>query len=188
MNYFDIFWSSASGTSNWVCNQITLNESIPITENYFYGIIAISLIIWVLEIIFPWRKQQSIFRKDFWLDGFYMFFNIFIFSIIIYGFYEVITNILAQIGLTTSSLSIVDIKQFSQFTMILMGKGSMILDKKLRESLSLMCKSYLINETKESIGECVIKLNRGLNKQEVVLVPKKQTKRGFFERLFHFFN
>ena len=82
----------------------------------------------------------------------------------------------------------IDIKQFSQFTMILMGKGSMILDKKLRESLSLMCKSYLINETKESIGECVIKLNRGLNKQEVVLVPKKQTKRGFFERLFHFFN
>jgi cell division protein FtsA len=27
----------------------------------------------------------------------------------------------------------------------------------------------------------------GLNKQEVVVIPKKQIKQGFFEKLFHFF-
>ena len=82
----------------------------------------------------------------------------------------------------------IDSGQLSQFTMILMGKGSIILDEKLRESLSIMHKTYLIKETKESIGDCAIKLNSGFNKQEVVLVPKKQMKKGYFERLFHFFN
>ena len=31
-------------------------------------------------------------------------------------------------------------------------------------------------------------LSNGLNKQEVMLVPKKIEKKGFFEKLFHFFN
>ena len=35
----------------------------------------------------PWRKNQPKIRKDFWLDGFYMFFNFFIFSLI--GYYAV---------------------------------------------------------------------------------------------------
>lgn len=34
--------------------------------------------------MFPWRKNQKTFRKDFWLDFFYMFFNIFIFQLIGY--------------------------------------------------------------------------------------------------------
>lgn len=33
----------------------------------------------------PWRKEQAKFRKDFWLDAFYMFFNFFLFSLIIYN-------------------------------------------------------------------------------------------------------
>ena len=43
---------------------------------------ALSLLVWILEIIFPWRREQSVVRKDFWLDGFYMFFNFFLFSLI----------------------------------------------------------------------------------------------------------
>lgn len=39
----------------------------------------------MLEIIFPWRKEQPIIRKDFWLDGFYMFFNFFLFSLVGYN-------------------------------------------------------------------------------------------------------
>jgi len=30
-------------------------------------------------------------------------------------------------------------------------------------------------------------LAQGINKQEVVIVPRKLEKKGFFERLFHFF-
>ena len=52
-------------------------------ENYFYGLIVISVIVWALEIVFPWRKNQPLFRKDFWLDGFYMFFNFFLLNLIV---------------------------------------------------------------------------------------------------------
>lgn len=33
----------------------------------------------------PWRKNQKKIRKDFWLDTFYMFFNFFLFSLIVYN-------------------------------------------------------------------------------------------------------
>ena len=54
-------------------------------ENYFYWLIVISLVFWCWELILPWRKKQGAFRKDFWLDAFYMFFNFFLFSLIIYN-------------------------------------------------------------------------------------------------------
>ncbi len=66
------------GYFNYLKNEILF----PSWHNYFYWLIALSLIVWLLEILFPWRKEQSIIRKDFWLDGFYMFFNFFLFSLI----------------------------------------------------------------------------------------------------------
>jgi sterol desaturase/sphingolipid hydroxylase (fatty acid hydroxylase superfamily) len=57
----------------------------PGWNNYFYWLLAISVIVWLLEILFPWRTNQSIVRKDFWLDGFYILFNFFLFSLIIYN-------------------------------------------------------------------------------------------------------
>tara|TARA_B100000780_G_C20894913_1_gene356138 strand:- start:213 stop:698 length:486 start_codon:yes stop_codon:yes gene_type:complete len=38
-----------------------------------------------------------------------------------------------------------------------------------------------------NIREIGIKLGKGLNKQEVVIISKKLEKKGFFEKLFHFF-
>ncbi len=58
--------------------------SNPSWNNYFYWLIGISLFFFLLEIFRPWRTGQPKFRKDFWLDGFYMFFNFFLFSLIIY--------------------------------------------------------------------------------------------------------
>ena len=57
----------------------------PGPKNYFYVLLALSLFFWFLEALFPWRRQQSWIRKDFWLDGFYMFFNLFLFPLL--GFY-----------------------------------------------------------------------------------------------------
>lgn len=54
----------------------------PGWQNYLYVLVGLSLFFWLLEILIPWRRNQSIFRKDFWLDGFYMFFNLFIFPIL----------------------------------------------------------------------------------------------------------
>lgn len=35
--------------------------------------------------IIPWRKNQKVFRKGFWLDSFYILFNFFLFSLIGYN-------------------------------------------------------------------------------------------------------
>ncbi|GGF66880.1 fatty acid hydroxylase [Wenyingzhuangia marina] len=88
-------------------------------KNYFWGLIFISLVVWGLEIIFPWRKNQKIFRKDFWLDAFYMFFNFFIFSLIISGFYKLIGNIFKQYGVSIKSLTLIDIQNFSPIEQLL---------------------------------------------------------------------
>lgn len=57
----------------------------PGWTSYFYWLIGLSLLVWVLEILLPWRRKQKIFRKDFWLDAFYILFNFFLFSLIGYN-------------------------------------------------------------------------------------------------------
>ena len=71
-DYLELIKNSYSGYWNYLKNEIiTINH----WDNYFYGLIAISLIVWLLEIAFPWRKNQALFRKDFWLDTFYLFYR-----------------------------------------------------------------------------------------------------------------
>ncbi|MEO6166338.1 MAG: sterol desaturase family protein [Chitinophagales bacterium] len=79
--YFNIVIDSFSGYWNYLRQAILY----PSWHNYLYWLIALSFFCWMLEIIFPWRKNQPLIRKDFWLDGFYMFFNFFIFSLIGYN-------------------------------------------------------------------------------------------------------
>ena len=78
MKYFYDFIWAIPGYAESLFEEITH----PHWGSYFYWLIAISLLFWTLEYIIPWRKGQSIVRKDFWLDVFYMFFNFFIFYLI----------------------------------------------------------------------------------------------------------
>ena len=71
--------------------------------------------------------------------------------------------------------------------MVLMGEGSKILDNQHKDKISFSNDIDFIEETLEDICQSGFKFGTGLNKQEVVVVPKKQKKRGFFEKLFHFF-
>ncbi len=65
--------------------QFLIKEiSQPNWGNYFYWLLSISLFFFMMETLRPWRSEQAKFRKDFWLDAFYMFFNFFLFSLIIY--------------------------------------------------------------------------------------------------------
>ena len=57
----------------------------PHWGNFFYWLIGISVLVYALELLVPWRKNQAAFRQDFWLDAFYMFFNVFLFSLIGYA-------------------------------------------------------------------------------------------------------
>jgi len=52
---------------------------------------------------------------------------------------------------------------------------------------SRYAKSIVDDKTENNICKIGYSLNKGLNKQEVVIVPKKVEKKGFFEKLFHFF-
>lgn len=81
MKYIDLFFESFRGYFNYLVNEITN----PSWTNYFYWLIGLSLLVWVLEILLPWRNQQKIFRKGFWLDTFYIFFNFFLFSLVGYN-------------------------------------------------------------------------------------------------------
>ena len=108
--YVSAFIHEFTSTLNWTLDSILFK--VPWYNNYFWGLIVISLVVWFLEIIFPWRKNQSRIRKDFWLDGFYMFFNFFIFSILISGDYKVLGLLFNEIGITTKSLAVFNISNW----------------------------------------------------------------------------
>lgn len=87
--YLNILIGSYTGYFNYLWNEILQ----PSFHNYFYWLLGLSLVVWTLEILFPWRKNQEKVRHDFWLDAFYMFFNFFLFSLVAYN---AISNIAVQ--------------------------------------------------------------------------------------------
>ncbi len=100
MRTWEIFINSFSDYGGYLFQEIVT----PSWHNYFYWLIGISVFFFLLELFFPWRKNQSRIRPDFWMDGFYMFFNFFIFSLI--GFYAVsnvfvygFNNLLSSFGI-----------------------------------------------------------------------------------------
>ncbi|MEO0900069.1 MAG: sterol desaturase family protein [Bacteroidota bacterium] len=82
--YLDTFVQGYTNYANYLWMEITFQVR-PFWKNYFWMLIAVSALFFLLEWAKPWRKDQARFRKDFWLDFFYMFFNFFLFSLIIYN-------------------------------------------------------------------------------------------------------
>ncbi|MEO9870856.1 MAG: sterol desaturase family protein [Ekhidna sp.] len=101
MNYWQIIKNAYSGYANYLWQEI----SMPQWHSYFYWLLGVSAFFLVLEWIKPWRKNQAKFRKDFWLDLFYMFFNFFLFSLIVFNAASDVVvvffnDVLALIGIT----------------------------------------------------------------------------------------
>ena len=70
--YVTAFINEFTSTLNWTLDSILFK--VPWNNNYFWGLIVISLVVWFLEIIFPWRKNQSrILEKTFGWMGFTCF-------------------------------------------------------------------------------------------------------------------
>ncbi|MFT5618544.1 MAG: sterol desaturase/sphingolipid hydroxylase (fatty acid hydroxylase superfamily) [Arenicella sp.] len=95
--------SSYENYGNYLWREFTL-QSEPWWKSYFVWLLAISVFFLLLEWVKPWRKNQPKFRKDFWLDAFYMFFNFFLFSLIIYNvasdvFVDLFKSFLALFGI-----------------------------------------------------------------------------------------
>lgn len=80
--YLEIFIESYQQYVDYFWNQISFQAS-PWYYNYFYMLTGLSLLFFTLEAAKPWRKNQPLFRKDFWLDFFYMYFNFFLISLLI---------------------------------------------------------------------------------------------------------
>ena len=111
--YQEIITNSYSGYFNYLKNEISTLQF----ENYFYGLIFISLAVFILEILFPWRKNQPIIRKDFWLDIFYMFFNFFILNLIFLIALNDLTaqlfnDFLSSFGLQLASLQLINLSEY----------------------------------------------------------------------------
>jgi len=115
--YVTVFKDAFFGSLDWTWKSILLE--VPWFNNYFSGLLIISLLVWLLEIAFPWRKNQAIIRKDFWLDAFYMFFNFFVFSIVISGFYSVSGLMFNDFGVTIKSFTILNLSSFSAWVELL---------------------------------------------------------------------
>ena len=79
--YIELFINGYTGYARYLWNEILH----PHWGNYFYWLLAVSAFFFVLELLRPWHRNQGRFRQDFWLDFFYMFFNFFLFSLIIYN-------------------------------------------------------------------------------------------------------
>lgn len=93
MKYIEVFINATLGYFDWFIGQITFQSSDGLWNNYFYYLILISAVFFSIELLKPWRKEQPKFRKDFWLDFFYMFFNFFLFSVVVFAG-------LAEVGVT----------------------------------------------------------------------------------------
>lgn len=115
--YLNAFINAFNGTIDWTWKSIIFE--VPWYTNYFWGLTIISLFIWGLEIAFPWRKNQSIFRRDFWLDAFYMFSNFFIFSIVISGVYEVLELLFGAFNIDIKSIVLIDISDWVPWLQLL---------------------------------------------------------------------
>lgn len=102
--YLEIFMNTLTGMAKYQWKQVIFD--VPWDRNWFWGLTIVSLVVWGLELLFPWRKSQKIFRKDFWLDWMYMYFNFFIFQIGLYGIYTILENGFNKIGISSTSFSL----------------------------------------------------------------------------------
>ena len=84
-----------------------------------------------------------------------------------------------------------NLEDINRLKVVLIGDGSKILDSNfihIKETVPIFEEIDFLIETGVNICESGLKLSKGLNKQEVLVVPKRIVKKGFFEKLFHFFS
>ena len=73
------------------------------------------------------------------------------------------------------------------FKMILTGDGLKVFDNKRKDEISFLNSIDFLEENLESVCQSGFRFISELNRHEVIIVPKKPLKQGFFEKLFHLF-
>ena len=117
--YGDLFITGVKDFVNYTWGQITF-QTEPVYINYFWWLILLSLFVWGLEVAFPWRKNQPIIRKDFWLDVFFMFFNFYIFNFIFIAFSKVAAELFFDVvGGDVTAYALFDMSGYAQWLQLL---------------------------------------------------------------------
>ncbi len=174
ISFIDIGFSKTSITT-YINNKIIYSNVLPIGGNHITKDISKVLKIDLeqaenLKINFG-KNEDLLINKDFSLE---------LLQKIIFARTEEILEICVESIKLNSIIT-------GQFKMIIMGDGSKILNNQYMNEISFLNDIDLLEETSEDICQSGFKLVTGSNKQEVVIVPKKHTKQGFFEKLFLFF-
>ena len=119
-DYWSLFIGSFSSYGNYVWSEITFQAN-PWYQNYFWLLIVLSLAVWLLEFLFPWRKNQPLMRTDFWVDVFYMFFNFFIFNLVIFiAFCNLTSQVFIDVfGGDLSELALINIQEYPEWAQLL---------------------------------------------------------------------
>lgn len=118
--YLKVIGDAYSGYWNYLLHEITH----PSWHNYFYGLIAVSLFFFALEQWRPWHLKQPRIRRDFWLDAFYMFFNFFLFSLIVFSaasnvFSKAFNDFLGLLGITNwVAISVASLPKWAQLAIL----------------------------------------------------------------------
>ena len=119
-DYWSLFLGSFGNYGSYIWSEITFKSS-PWYQNYFWLLILLSLVVWLLEYLFPWRKNQPLVRTDFWIDAFYMFFNFFIFNLVIFiAFCNLSAQIFSDLfGGDLSDLALVNIQEYPEYLQLI---------------------------------------------------------------------
>jgi 3-mercaptopyruvate sulfurtransferase SseA/sterol desaturase/sphingolipid hydroxylase (fatty acid hydroxylase superfamily) len=119
-DYWRLFVGSFSSYGSYVWSEITF-QAKPWYQNYFWLLILLSLVVWLLEVLFPWRKNQPVIRTDFWIDAFYMFFNFFIFNLVIFiAFCNLSSQFFKDlVGRDLSDFALIHIQDYPEWAQLL---------------------------------------------------------------------
>jgi sterol desaturase/sphingolipid hydroxylase (fatty acid hydroxylase superfamily) len=108
IDVWDSVLNACNSFANWVISEITFNTPVWYI-NYFLWLILISAIVFGLEVLIPWRKTQSIIRRDFWKDFQYMFLNFYVFAFFLTGFYALFGELISFLGIRIENLVVFDL-------------------------------------------------------------------------------
>ena len=175
ISFIDIGYNKTSITS-YINKKIYCLSVLPIGGNHITKDISKMLKINLVEaenikINFD-KKENFLNNQDFSLE---------LLQKIILARTDEIINMCAH-SIKLSSITM------NNFKVVLMGEGARILNNHYKNKISIEHDLDFLEKTSKEVCRDGFILGMGLNRHEVTIVPKKQQKKGFFEKFFHFFN
>ena len=158
-HYIDLFLESQRAYGLFLWHEVLH----PSWHNYFYWVLGASAAIWTWELAQPWRKNQPAIRNDFWLDAFYIFWNYFLFSLVLYTgisnvFVDIFNGFLAKFGITnTVAIQLGGLPGWAQILIIFVLRDFMQYNiHRLLHHVSWMWHFHRVHHSTEEMGAAAL--------------------------------